>query len=208
MRIKTMKDIMLILITGTLLAAGAFAQTAVKLTNKYGAENADLQNVLFFEGISLEKLAFSGTNLKNKNYQISIKKFVDGNLAQSEVVFDSKEVEYLKIPGDQLALRVFAQVTSANTIKFAIQSEQYRVDREYKVNPDQKEFALKHFMGAQTEQSISLTENNHMLAFMMPYVKKDGWKAYCEVVQSGVSPEELGKKYAIPLYFLIDIKFS
>ncbi len=43
---------------------------------------------------------------------------------------------------------------------------------------------------------------------MMPYVEKDGSKKYCEVVQAGVSPEDLGTKYAIPTYFLIDIKFQ
>ncbi len=43
---------------------------------------------------------------------------------------------------------------------------------------------------------------------MMPYVKKDGSKQYCEVAQSGVNLEELGTKYAIPRYFLIGIKFQ
>ena len=47
-----------------------------------------------------------------------------------------------------------------------------------------------------------------ILTYIMPYQKKDGSKQYCEVVQSGVNPEELGKKYGIPRYFLIEIKFQ
>jgi hypothetical protein len=133
---------------------------------------------------------------------------VKGKLAQTDLVFDSREVAYFKIKSDQLNLRVYAKVTSVNTVKFGIQSESYRVDREYKVKPNQKEFALKHFLGSQSEQSIPMKSNTYILTFMMPYAKKDGSTTYCEVVQSDVSPEELGKKYPIPLYFLIDIKFQ
>lgn len=203
-----MKNTILLLLVSFLLVSSAFAQSDIKLRHKYGAESADLQGILFFENIELERLTFFGSDLKNKDYQISIKKFVNGKLAQTDLVFDSKEVAYFKITSDQLALRIYAKATSGNTVKFGIQSETYRVDREYKVEPDQKEFALKHFLGAKSEQSIPLNSNTYILTFMMPYVKKDGSTTYCEVVQSDVSPEELGKKYPIPLYFLIDIKFQ
>jgi hypothetical protein len=65
---------MLLLLVSFLLASGAFAQSDIKLRRKYGAESADLQSLLFFEDIKLERLTFSGNDLKNKDYQISIKK--------------------------------------------------------------------------------------------------------------------------------------
>lgn len=191
-----------------LLTVSAFAQSDIKLRHKYGAESADLQSVLFFEDIKLERLAFSGSDLKNKDYQISIKKFVKGSLTQTDIVFDSKQDSYFKLSSDQLSFRVYARLIPENKVKFEFQFNGFRQGKEYKVAPDQKDFALKNFLGTKTEQEISLTGDNHILTLMMPYVKKDGSTAFCEVAQSGVDPEELGKKYPVPLYFLIDIKFQ
>lgn len=207
---KNMRNLLLILVFVLVLTASAFAQSNIKLKHKYGAENGELQSVLYFEDIQLERLMFTGSDLKNKDYQIFIKKFVNGNAAQTEMIFDSKELASFKIADEQLALRVYAKVTSDNTVKFSIESNVYgyRANREYKIAPEQKAFALKNFLGAKPEQAISLKDNNHLLAFMMPYAKKDGSTTYCEVVQSDVTPEELGEKFPIPLYFLIDIKFQ
>lgn len=203
-----MKNLLLLLITACFLTASVFAQSGVTMQRKYGAESSELQGVLYFENIALERLLFSGSELKNKNYQIYIQKIVNGNLADNELVFDSKEMDFFKITGDRLAFRVFAQETPGNTVKFEFQFDGFRHSKEYRVTPEQKNFALKNFMAGRPEQSISLIGNNHILAFMMPYVKADKSTAYCEVVQSGVSPEDLGRKYPIPLYFLIDIKFD
>ena len=203
-----MRNLLLISILACLLTVGAFAQTGVKMQRKYGAENPELQGFLYFENIALEKLTFFGSELKNKNYRIYIQRFVDGSLAENELVFDSKEMDFFKIGGNQLVFRVFARETAEHTVKFEFQFDQFRRSKEYRLAPDQKNFALKNFTAGRPEQSISLTEVNHLLAFMMPYVKKDQSAAYCEVVQADISPEELGKKYPIPLYFLIDIKFD
>lgn len=203
-----MRNLFLLSILACLLTVSTFAQTNVKMQRKYGAESSELQGLLYFENIALERLMFSGSELKNRNYQIYIKRFVNGDLAENELVFDSKEADFFKIDGDQLAFRVFAKETLEHTIKFEFQFDRFRQSKEYQLTPDQKNFALKNFMAGRPEQSISLTAANHILTFMMPYVKKDKSTAYCEVVQSDVSPEELGKKYPIPLYFLIDIKFD
>ena len=174
----------------------------------YGADNIDLQSVLFFENIGLAKVSFSGIDLKNKDFQISIKEFVRGKLKKTDVVFDSKEDEYFKIKSDKFAFRVLTKVTSENTVKFDFQFNGFSKGKEYKLTAGQKEFALKSFLGSKPEISIPLHTNSYILTYMMPYVEKDGSKQYCDVVQSGVNPEELGMKYAIPTYYLIDIKFQ
>ncbi|MEJ7861276.1 MAG: hypothetical protein WKF90_06520 [Pyrinomonadaceae bacterium] len=173
----------------------------------YGSENVDLQSILQFEDIDLNKMSFSGNDLKDKDFQISIKEFVRGKLSKTEVVFDSKEDDYFKIKSDKFIFRVLTKVSSENTVKFDFQFNGFSKQKEYKVAAGQKEFALKSFLGSKPELAMPLNTNTYILTYMMPYVKKDGSTQYCEVAQSGVNPEDLGKKYAIPVYFLIDIKF-
>ena len=207
-----MKKILLVLIVLAGFALNSFAQSDVKLRHE-GADSADLQSLIHFEGINIERLSFKGSDLKNKDYQIIIKKFVNGNLAQTDVAFDSRESVYTKgdaffrIKTDQLTFRILAQAGLDNTVKYEFQFDRYSQSKEYQVATNQKAFVLRNFLGGQLEQSISLTKDNHLAIFMLPYVKENGASAYREVTQSGVNPEELGKEYPIPLYFLIDIKF-
>ncbi len=87
----------------------------------YGSENVDLQSILQFEDIDLNKMSFSGNDLKDKDFQISIKEFVRGKLSKTEVIFDSKEDDYFKIKSDKFIFRVLTKVSSENTVKFDFQ---------------------------------------------------------------------------------------
>lgn len=203
-----MKNSILLLLTLFLLSPNIFAQSDVLMRSEYGSDDIDLQSVLRFEDISMEILTFSNSNLKGKDYLITIKDFVNGKLMKTDVAFDSKEDPYFKIREDKLVFRVLTKVTSENTVKFDFQFNGFSKRKEYKVAANHKEFATKNFLGSKSEVLIPLDKSNYILTYMMPYQKKDGSKQYCEVVQSGVNPEELGKKYAIPRYFLIDIKFQ
>ena len=207
-----MRNLLLFLLASFLLVATTFAQSGkqsdIKMRVEYGSENTDLQSVLQFENIALDKMIFTGSDLKDKDFQISVKKFVSGKLAKTEVVFDSKEDAYFKIKSDKFGFRVLTGVASENTVKFDFQFNGFSKQKEYKVAAGQKEFASKTFLGSKSDVAIPLYTNTYILTYMMPYVKKDDSSTYCEVAQSGVNPEELGKKYAIPTYFLIDIKFQ
>jgi hypothetical protein len=205
---KIMKNLLLLTLALFLFAVNVCAQSDVKMRTQYGSENVDLMSVLRFENIGLTRMAFSGADLKDKDFQISIQKIVNGKQAQTEVVFDSKEDSYFKIKSDKFAFRVLTKTTAENTVRFDFQFDGFYKQKEYKIAADQKEFVLKDFLGSQREISIPLNTSTYILTYMMPYLKKDGSKQYCEVVQSGANPAELGKKYAIPTYFLIDIKFQ
>ncbi len=198
----------LFLLISFLLTSNVLAQSDIKMRVGYGADNPDLQSILYFENIGLGKVSFSGSDLKNKDFQITIKEFVRGKLKKTDIVFDSKEDEYFRIKSDKFAFRVLTKATSENTVKFDFQFNGFSKAKEYKVAAGQKEFALKSFLGSKPEISIPLNANTYILTYMMPYVAKDGSKKYCEVVQADVKPEELGVKYAIPVYYLIEIKFQ
>lgn len=178
------------------------------MRNEYGGESPDLLSVLRFEDIGLSKMIFSGSDLKGKDFQISIKQYVKGKLFKQEVVFDSKEDEYFKIKSDKFIFRILTKITAEHTAKFDFQFNGFSKGREYKVDKNHNGFAQKDFLGGKKETIIPLNTSTYILTYMMPYDKKDGSKQYCEVAQSGINPEEFGTKYAIPTYFLIDIKFQ
>lgn len=188
--------------------AAMAANSDIRMRSQYGSENNELQSVLYFEDIALEKLTFSGKGLEGKDYLITVKEFVDGAPTKTDVVFDSKDDAYFKIKGDELAFRVLSQVTAGNTVRFEFQFNGFRKRMEYPIAAGQKEFALKDFLGSEPELAIQPDADTYVLTYMLPYTKEDGSTQYCEVVQSGVGPEELGRKYAIPRYFLIGIKFQ
>lgn len=184
------------------------ADSDIKMRSQYGSDEIELQSVLYFEDIGLEKLTFSGSDLNNKDYLITISEFVDGRSTKTDVIFDSKDDSYFRIKGNEFTFLVLSKVTSEKTVKIEFQFNGFRKRKEYVVSNDQKEFALKNFLGSKSELIIPSNANTYILTYMMPYTKADGSTQYCEVVQSDVSAEDLGKKYAIPRYFLIGIKFQ
>jgi hypothetical protein len=180
----------------------------IKMRSEYGSDNPDLLSVLQFEDIGLSKMIFTGKDLTDKDFQITVKEFTNGKLAKQEVVFDSKEAEQFKIKSDKFMFKILTKTTAAHTAKFDFQFNGFSTGREYKIGENFKGFAQKDFIGSRKEIAIPLNADTYILTYMMPFAGKDGSTSYCKVAQSGINPEEFGNKYAIPTYFLIDIKFQ
>lgn len=200
--------ILLFLTIITSIVAQSPNRSDIKMRSEYGSKDADLMSVLYFEDIGVNKMIFSGNDLSGKNYQITVKKFIKGKLVSSDVVFNSTEDEYFKIRGDKFTFRILTKTTTENIAKFYFQFSGFSKQKEYKIGPNDKAFASKTFLGDQEDITIPINQETYILTYMMPYKKKDGSTQYCEVAQSGISPEEFGLKYAIPTYFLIAIKFQ
>lgn len=158
-----MKNILLLLLFCGLFVSHAVAQSDIKMRAEYGSDNVDVMSILQFENIGLEKMTFSGIDLKNKDFQIAVKEFVNGKLTKTEVVFDSKEDEYFKIKSDKFTFRVLTKMTPENTVKLQFQFKGFSAQKEYKVAAGQKEFWLKTFLGRQLEISIPLYANTYIL---------------------------------------------
>jgi hypothetical protein len=193
-----------------LTAAQFFAQSSPILTIKRGVDNFDLDNILDFQDIDYEKFAIRGAGLKGKNFKVLVKEFKNGQLTKTDIAFDSKEdQDYFKIKSDSLKFVVMTQVDANHFFKLVMRFNGFGIDKRYKVDPDKTgEFALKDFLGPKTETTIDLSGPNYLLAYMTAFVRKDGSTSYCEVAQSGMDPEKLWDKYAIPHYFLVVLEFS
>ncbi len=185
----------------------AHGQRDVEMTSQYGAPDVDLQSILYFEDIGLEKVKFSGDGLKDGDYVISIEDYVNGALSARKPVFDSREDSYFKIRGDELSFRVLSKTDPGKSVKLEFQFNGFSKRVGFDLLPNEEAFALKSFLGSRPSVPVDLEAENNVLTYMMPYVAGDGSTQYCEVVQSNIAPEQLGKKYGIPRYFLVKIKF-
>ncbi|HRH42515.1 MAG TPA: hypothetical protein PKY82_12885 [Pyrinomonadaceae bacterium] len=205
-----MKKLLLLLAIVFLLMTNIFAtESDIKMQFNYKYDSPDILSILRFEGINFDKVTFVGEDLKEKHFIISIKEFTNGKFAKQIVALDSNELGDLgKIKSNTFSFRVLSKRTIDNLARFQFQFDRFSSEKEFKVGEKLNGFVMKNFLGAKTETAIPVNESTYIMTYMMPYDHKDGSKSYCEVAQSGINPEEFGTKYAIPTYFLIDIKFQ
>ncbi|MEN2436816.1 hypothetical protein AAH994_15490 [Weeksellaceae bacterium A-14] len=190
-----------------------FAQNTIKMTNNYGSENQDVQDLLNFENIFFDKLNFQSENLKGKFYEIVLDEFRNGKLVKTATLFDGSEADIFKIDNDKLSLKFAFKLSDEKLKTFIIGktiSGQGFYSKKYysKLYNDENDYALKNFFGMKKEINLDSNKKNPIFAIITPTIHEDGSGSYCEVAQSGIDPEKLGEKFKIPHYFLISIKFK
>ena len=73
MKIKLSLFILFILLSNSM-----FSQS-IKITNHYGSENKEIQDLIDFESIYIEQLNFEGETLKGKSYQIALEEYIEAD---------------------------------------------------------------------------------------------------------------------------------
>lgn len=191
-----------------LVSTHTFAQDSIKMTNSYGVEQAELQDLMDFEGIYVETLNFESPLLKGKHYEVRLHEYKNGKFAKSTVLFDSSEDDYFKIRDEKLSLRYYFKLADEQ-LKLYIAGSTFRSKKRYfDLKTDADQYALKDFFDRNTELKLDPVNPNFVLAIITPTRHKDGSASYCEVVQSNIKPEDLGTHFHIPHYFLVSITFK
>lgn len=203
-----MRKILLMIVTLLLPFTLANAQSNIQLRSTESVDNEDLMNVLRFQGIGFSKLQFSGTDLWGKEFKIFIRDFTNGKLIKTYEIFDSREDDFFKIKEQEFSFNVLAQRTSAGTAKLDLRFLGFGVAKEFNLTKDQKDFMLKSIPTESGERTFTLGKSQTILAFLMPYKTKYGSTHYPDLSETNLHPEELGKRWKIPRYFLIDIRFD
>ena len=203
-----MRHLALLLASFLLPISMAGAQSNIKFTTTDGVENEELMNVLRFQGISYSKVKFTGTHLWGKDFKVSIRDFINGKLVKTYEVFDSREDDFFKLKEQEFNFSVLAQRTSTGKAKIDLRFLGFGITKEFALETEQKDFVLKRFQSGTTEVAFPVNQSQSILAYIMPYKTKSGAVQYSDVTGSTEKPEELGLKYKIPRYFLIDIRFD
>lgn len=77
------------------------------MTNNYGNKNSEIQDIIDFENIYIEKLNFESKELNGKFITISIDKYKNGKLEQTSILFDGSESDYFKMDSNKESLKFF-----------------------------------------------------------------------------------------------------
>lgn len=186
----------------------ATAQNTIKMTNNYGSENNEIQDLIDFENIYIEQLNFESEKLKGKFYVITLEEFKNGKLVSSSTLFDGSETDYFKIGTAKESIKFLFKLSDGK-LKTYIRGQKFGSKKSYfKLNSDSDKYALKDFFGSKEELNLELNKKNAVFAIITPTIHKDGSGSYCEVAQSDIIPEKLGEHFKIPHYFIINIEFK
>lgn len=203
-----MKQLLKFIFSLFLISNFAFSQNTIKMTNKYGSDNREIQDIIDFENIYIETLNFEGDLLNGKNYQINLEEYKNGKLTSKNLLFDSSESDYFKINSNSLSLKFFFKMSDGK-LKVYIKGRKFGTKKSYfNLMNDSDKYALKDFFGEKKEVAINLNKKNAVFAILTPTIHPDGSGSYCEVAQSDIAPEKLGEHFKIPHHFLITINFK
>lgn len=185
-----------------------FAQNTIKVTNNYGSENREIQDLIDFENIYIEKLNFQSENIKGKSFKINLEEYKSGKLTNTSILFDGSESDHFKIDSDKESLKFFFKMTDGK-LKTYIRGQKFGSKKShFKLLNDSDQYALKDFFGNKSELNLDINKKNAIFAIITPTIHKDGSGSYCEVAQSNIEPENFGEHFKIPHYFIITIEFK
>lgn len=181
----------------------------LKMTSKFGSENRDLFDILMFENIDYYKINFTGQELKNKTYKITVKEIWNGNVKSESTVFDSKEMAEMnldKVNDTTLNLKVISRLTPKNKIRVSFVFNRFSNTKEYDAI-ESDDYSLRN-LAEESKLPIVYGGKFYFMAVILPYQRANGSKSWCEVGSSGKDIENWGKKFGIKHYLLFEMKFD
>jgi hypothetical protein len=199
--------IVLMLMSGLL-----FSQTAktsdIKMTSDYGSDNSEIADILQFEGIEYLKLSFTGKELANKSYHLSVKDIWNGEIKSDSTIINSAEMPFeqlQKINDTIFRLKVISKLTNDNKLKMTFKFPQFSTTKEFDAIKSD-DYSLRN-VAASSAIDINYNETFYLLAYILPY-EKDGSKYWCAVESSGKDIENWGKEFGIEHYLVFEMIFE
>lgn len=185
-------------------------QKEILLHTSYGSDNKAIHDVLRFEGIEIIDLEFTGNSLKGTDYRILVKEFTNGRLANTDTIVSTKSDDYLKpIDTSAFDFKFIAKTQLNNKIKMLTMFDGFHNTKLFDIKATNDQYALHDFLTESKPMAIEVGDPTYILGYFLPYLDNaTGWKKYCEVAGSEHSPEDWGKVFDIPNYFLIEILFE
>ncbi len=184
------------------------AQTKIKVKTKYGSENTEIQNLYNFENIFVQQFCFKSEKLKGKSYLIKLLEFKKGKKVNSTILFDGTESDYFKINSNETSLKFNVKLDNEK-LKIQIATDKFISKKLYfELKEEDDKYVLKDFFGRNSEIKIDIDKSTSILALITPFINEKGFGSYCDVANSKINPNKLGKHFKLPHYFLINIEFK
>ena len=180
----------------------------IKIELKMGVQNEDLRTFFDFENISQSLFKISGPTVKNKAFVITLKEFMEGDLVKKETLFDERDSEFFKTDSTTMSFKLLTKLDDENLktwirgVNFGSKKSYFALEEKNKTR-----YATKDFIGGKDYLIEDIKKPFYLLAIITPYITESGAGQYCQVAYSEINPENFGKKFAIPHYFLIQMEF-
>ncbi len=171
-------------------------------------ENEDVMNLYRFQNVQVAKLKFSGKGLWGKNYRLYIQEFIDGKPQPRSQIFDSREDEFFRLKEQEFGFNVLAQRSNDNKVRFDFRFLGFGLSKEFKVAAEQKDFILRSSQDGEEELEVPNGKDFTILSFIMPHKNSRGSLRYSDFDPLSVRPDALGKKFGIPRYYIVQIRFD
>lgn len=191
------------------ITAQQFLSGELKMTSDVSSDNSEIRDILDFQGIEYYKIKFTGKELANKSYHITVKEIWNGKIKSDTTVFNSADIgieQFEKINDTVLDFRVVSKLTHENKLKLSFMFNRFRVTKEYDAL-DSNQYSLRN-VAEESNLPIGYNKKFYLLAYILPYKREDGSSSWCEVGTSGKDIENWGKKFGIEHYLLFEMKFE
>ncbi len=178
----------------------------VRINNRL--ENVDMQTLFDFENINQTEINFSGESIQGKFYVVKVKEFLNGEIINTETLFDERGTEFFRVDSTHTSFKLLTKVDK-DEIKVWIRGKKFGSKQSYfPTTQGNGRYVAKDFFGGQKVLKENSDEPFQLMSVITPNRSEDGSGSYCRVAQSEINPEEFGKVFNIPHYFLIEIEFT
>ena len=95
-------------------------KSELKMISNYGSENSEIRDLLQFEGIEYMKVSFSGKDLANKSYHLSVKEIWNGEVKSDSTIINSAKIPYeqfQKVNDTIFKFKLISKLTIENKLK-------------------------------------------------------------------------------------------
>lgn len=178
------------------------------MKSDYSSDNPEIRDILQFEGIEYFKLSFTGKDLANKSYHLSVKEVWNGKIKSDSTIINSAEMpapQFQKINDTIFKLKVISKLMDNNKLKVTFKFPRFSTTREFDAVKS-KDYSLRNVAKANAT-NIKYNEKFYLLAYILPY-EKDRYKYYCAVESSGKDIESWGKEFEIEHYLIFEMIFE
>lgn len=197
-----------LILLSTILVAQTEKTGEIKMTSDYGSENSEIRDILQFEGIDYIKLSFSGKELADKSYHLSVKEIWNGEIKSDSTIANSAKIgikQFEKVNDTILNIKVLSKFTSDKNLKMTFKFPRFSINRKFDaVNTE--DYSLRNVAEASGTE-INYGEKFYLLAYILPYEKEE-YKYYCAVESSGKDIENWGKEFGIEHYLVFEMIFE
>lgn len=185
------------------------SQNSLKMKSESGFTDKEINSLMLFQNIDVEKLTFEGNDIVGKFYEVAVKEYKKGKLIKRTILLDIKGVDFLKIDTTITSFKLFCKIENSNITLFVKAPQIYGSKRNFRIEKEKTEdYMLKNFQGAEEFINVPVNSEFPIFAIFTPFEKEDDFGAYCEVAQSKISTEKYWEEFKIPHYFIVTMKFK